>query len=191
MATILSRGVQVRARIEQLGGAFSRIIYVAIVNPTMLKDFLRGTETHRCRTGPARSQARRAASIALDGDHRCNPNYREIAVAPAELLEGPSGVGRLRRHPHFDQHLARLQSGGHEAHEKLSRAHHALAGGATDHKLSVERRYDRGIFRGRIGVRETAANRAARAGRQMTDPSRRFRQQRQAAFTNGENSIAR
>src|SRR5580700_10262412 len=81
MAAVLDGGVQVRAGIDQLGGASGRVIYISIINAAVLEDSFRATETYRRRTGPARGQTRRAESIAVDRDHRCNPDYREITVA--------------------------------------------------------------------------------------------------------------
>src|SRR5690348_5418695 len=105
MAAIVGRSMQVRPRIDQFGGACRRVVYIALADAAALEDLFRRAQSYRGRAGAARGQPREAASLALDRHQRGNPDDREVAMARAELLKGPSGVRRLRRHPHFDQYL--------------------------------------------------------------------------------------
>ncbi len=107
-----------------------------------------------------------AALDAIDAQ-RCGK--RKIPGAPVELVEAAARIGGEKRQPRFDQKLVVAQRRGHDALEEIARRDDALAARAFRHHFAVERRQHQAPFGRRIGMRQTAAERAAVADRVMRD----------------------
>src|SRR5262249_33302634 len=102
---------------------------------------------------------------------------RKISRAPAELVEAAAGIGGQQRQARLDQKLVVAQRGRHDPLEEIARRDDALAARAFGDDLAVESRKHQAPFRGRIGMRQAAAERAPIADRIMRDVMHHGRQQ--------------
>src|SRR5205809_7360379 len=88
VATVVRRPVDVRIRIDQLGGFPGRGLDGGLAQPVALEDLLGGAQPHRHGPGAGGGQARRLAALPVAHDDRGDADDREIAVPSRELLEG-------------------------------------------------------------------------------------------------------
>ncbi len=113
---------------------------------------------------PARAQRGRAHVREPDVDaavhlHGADADRGPVLGPPGELLVRPPAA-RLG-HADLRQHLLRVERRLEEAGEALGDRQRALAAGAANDELGVEREQDRRRVGGGVGVRDRAADRAA------------------------------
>src|SRR4029077_8123690 len=99
-----------------------------------------------------------AALEAIEPDRS---GKRKISRATAKLVETATRAGRQQRQARLDKKLVVAQRGCHDALEEIARRDDAFAARAFGHDLAVKRREHQAPFRGRIGMRQAAAERAA------------------------------
>ena len=170
VAAVVGAEARVVERIDGLAGLVPRGLEGAEVR--------RAADQHPLGLGDAARRGFGAADRDVHVAHHAVPQpvgddrHGDGVVAGAAAVFGEARIGALRqdRQPDLAQQLAVLQRGRHDALEERPRRDDAGAADlALRHHVGVERRRHRAPFRGRIGVGDAAAERAAGADRVMRD----------------------
>ena len=106
-------------------------------------------------------------------------------MAAAELLEGVPGAFRHGGDAHLDEHLVGTEARGQVGLEELGSPECPLTARPPRHHGALERRQDRRILGGGIGVGEAAADGPARADREVAHERGRLGQEGQPLSDDG------
>ena len=109
---------------------------------------------------------------------RRDPDRRPVLRAAAELRDSSSRIPVELRHADLGHHLLRPDRRLEDAVEEVRRGDRPRAVRPGDVDLAVEREQHRRQVRGRIAVRERAADRAAMAHLRIADQAGRVRDER-------------
>lgn len=101
-----------------------------------------------------------------------------VPVAPREFVEAEAGVRREGRQVDGGQHLIRFKRGGEQAGEELASAHRPCAARAAQVQRGVAGECNYWQFGGRVGVGQTATDRAPVANLRVGDEGHCRGQQR-------------
>src|SRR5579875_3500984 len=110
----------------------------------------------------------RDGAIFMQRELRRSPYQGEIAMTPADFEEGRAGTRGDRREPGFGEQFRAGKGGLKVANEELAGGNLAAPGDRVYAHTSVQGQQDRREFGSRIGVRQRAADGAARANRGMS-----------------------
>ena len=124
-----------------------------------------------------RDRGLRDAAVRAPRD-RGDADRRPVLRAAPELEVAPAVVAGQLRHPHLGHDLLRPDRRLEDAAEEVRRRNGADAVRPGDVDLAVEREHDRRQVRGRIAVRERAADRAAMPHLRIADQPGRVRDER-------------
>ena len=117
-------------------------------------------------------------SVVAECEHRTGARKGEVALAPTELGEARGGACGPSRELYRDQHLVRFDGRSQTAHEEVARVQRPLSARVAQPEMPAECGDDSGQFSGRVGMRETAADRPAISDLSMSDMPNRLAEER-------------
>ena len=168
-----------RCRASTSSAARAAAAWIA-ASPRPSRSRIASASRSRIGTGPAPAVASRAI-VHRAPSRTTIAAMPTIAKSPCRRANSSKAYPTARGHgrqPHFDQQLVGGQPRGQVRLEQLAGVERAAAARALGHDRSVERGQHRRVLRRGIGVGERAADGAARADRQVTDPARSLGQER-------------
>ena len=114
------------------------------------------------------------------GQHHAHPRQGEVAVAAGDLHPRPSCALRRGGEADLGQQFSGIERSRQIRHEQVARGDHPGPLGAPRGHLAIQRHQDRGQLRGRVGVGDAAADRAAVADLRVAHEPERVPKQRAA-----------
>lgn len=138
LLSIFGAGVNIGVRFQIYGrqiGCIAKERRFSSLSCELLFDF-------RCalRSGAAKNQPRSLdGSVGAEREKSGHAHEREVAMAPADFLKGPSRPGRHVRHPNFDEQLRSLCSWSWRQRKNRSPVRSALLEDCAAPSLLLER----------------------------------------------------
>ena len=168
MALVVDRPAAVRARRAVRRGDLARLREQLVRRRLAAQQLLGARDVDRREPDRAERDADVGDRAAVDPDGRRRGGDRPVAGAALDLLVR-AAAARAQREPHLGEQLAVADRGHVGPDVEVVHPDDALAVGAADHGLRLDRRADRREVLGRVGLAQRAADRAAVAHDRVGD----------------------